>query len=140
LGGIIPSIKQKNFWKFFPKIPLPKGKEDIFINMKYIITERQNRILMESIPVGIRRRYGVSDIISHMEVVLDEFEDTMDICDFSTSGFIGKISEITLGDILYDYEYEQGGFFDSDIKDELYEFIYDTVEDYLHGIHVKKCK
>ena len=75
-----------------------------------------------------------------MEVVLDEFEDTMDICDFSTGGFIGKISEMTMNDILYDYEYEQGGFLDSDIKNELYEFIYDTVEDYLHEIHIKQCK
>jgi len=120
--------------------PLPKGKEDIFINMRIIITERQNRILKESIPVGIRRRYGVSDILGHMDLILDEFEDTMDICDFSISGFIGKISEMTLGDILYDYEYEQGlGPLDSDTKDELYDFIYETVGDYLHGIHVKKC-
>ena len=109
--------------------------------MRIIITERQNRILMESIPVGIRRRYGVSDIISHMEVVLVDFEDSMNICDFSTSGFIGKISEMTMGDILYNYEYAEGRSpLDYDNKDELYNFIYDTVKDYLHRIHIKKCK
>ena len=95
---------------------------------------------MESIPVGIRRRYGVSDILGHMDLILDEFEDTMDICDFSIGGFIGKISEMTLGDILYDYEYEQGwGPLDSDTKNELYDFIYDTVENYLNRIHITRC-
>jgi hypothetical protein len=39
LGGIIPSVKQKNFWE--KNVPLPKGKVDIFITMTYIITSEQ---------------------------------------------------------------------------------------------------
>jgi hypothetical protein len=106
--------------------------------MKIIITERQNNLLNENIPLGIRRRYDPDSMKSHLEVIIEDIEP----CDYgSVLDFISEMCDILVGDILYDYEDYHGGTVSSKIKDDFYYFVVDNFANYLKEIYDKnKCK
>jgi hypothetical protein len=96
-------------------------------------------MLMESIPVGIRRRYGVEDIKWLLEEILD---DVLNPCDYGSSGdFISEVCNMASGDISYDYEHLSGREVSSKDKDNLYDFIVDNFADSLKTHYDnKKCE
>ena len=47
--------------------------------MKIIITERQNKILMENIPVALRRRFNYDDLKGHLENLQDAGRRAMEL-------------------------------------------------------------
>ena len=105
--------------------------------MKYIITEEQNKRLMEDIPLGIRRRYDPDSIKSHLDVILDDVFP----CEYGFVGdFIGEMCDILAGDILYDYEEYHGIEVNSKTKDEFFILMVDNFANYLEQIYNKKCK
>ena len=72
--------------------------------MKIIITERQNKMLMEGLPVGIRRRINLRMIRDHLDFSILE---SVNPCNYSTSGdFITEMCDMMVVDFLDDFEYE----------------------------------
>ena len=103
--------------------------------MKIIITERQNDLLMENIPVALRRRFNYDELKGHLDFVIENYHP----CDYSTlSDFIGEMCDLLVNDLIDDY-YDDGGKVDAKTKDDLYYFMVDNFADYLQEIYDKKC-
>ena len=106
--------------------------------MKIIITERQNDLLIENIPVALRRRFNYDGIKGHLDFVMENYHP----CDYSTLGdFIGEMCDLLVNDLIDDYDYENGNQnVDNKTKDDLYYFMADNFADYLQEIYDKECK
>jgi hypothetical protein len=104
--------------------------------MKIIITERQENLLMENIPVAIRRRYNYDELKGHLLFIMEEITP----CDYGSLGdFIGEMCDMMVVDLIEDY-YEYGNQnVDNKIKDDLYYFMVDNFADYLQEIYDKEC-
>ena len=71
--------------------------------MKIIITERQEDLLMEDLPISFRRRFNFKMIKDHLDFSMLE---SINPCDYSTvCDFIGEMCDMMVSDILYDYEF-----------------------------------
>ena len=105
--------------------------------MKLIITERQNNLLNENLPTGIRRRFNYEEIKGHLIFIMENYSP----CDYgSLGGFIGEMCDIMVMDLVDDY-YEYGNQnVDNKTKDDLYYFMVDNFADYLQEIYDKECK
>jgi tRNA(Met) C34 N-acetyltransferase TmcA len=105
--------------------------------MKIIITERQNNLLMEDLPISLRRRINYNILKDHL---LDFIMENYNPCDYSTLGdFIGEMCDMLVLDLIDDYYYENGGKIDSKTKDDLYYFMVDNFADYLQELYDKQC-
>ena len=105
--------------------------------MKIIITERQNNLLKEDLPISLRRRINYRVIKDHLDFSILE---SVNPCDYSTLGeFIGEMCDMMVSDILYDYEYETGQSVGSKVKDDFYYFMVDNFADYLQEFYDKQC-
>jgi hypothetical protein len=105
--------------------------------MKIIITERQNKLLMEGLPASLRRRFNYKMIKDHLDFSMLE---SINPCDYSTVGdFINEMCDIMVGDILYDYEYETGQSVGSKVKDDFFYFMTDNFADYLQEFYDRQC-
>ena len=105
--------------------------------MKIIITERQEDLLKEGLPITLRRRFNFKMIKDHLDFTVLE---SINPCDYNTVGdFIGEMCDMMVDDILEDYEYETGQSVGSKIKDDLYYFMTDNFADYLQEIYDKQC-
>ena len=104
--------------------------------MKIIITERQNKMLMENIPAALRRRFNYDELKGHLDFIMENYNP----CDYSTLGdFIGEMCDMLVLDLIDDYYYENGGKIDSKTKDDLYYFMVDNFADYLQELYDKQC-
>ena len=105
--------------------------------MKIIITERQNKLLMEGLPMGIRRRINIRMIKDHLDFSILE---SVNPCDYSTSGdFITEMCDMMVVDFLDDFEYEHNLKVSSKDKDDFYYFMLDNFADYLQNFYDKQC-
>jgi hypothetical protein len=105
--------------------------------MKIIITERQEDLLMKGLPAGIRRRLNYNTIKDHLDFSILE---SINPCDYSDPGdFISEMCSMVVGDILYDFEYENKVKVSSKDKDEFYYFMNDNFADYLRNFYNKQC-
>ena len=69
--------------------------------MKIIITERQEDLLMEDLPISIRRRINYNILKDHLDFSILH---SINLCDdYSTSAdFIGDVSQLMVDDFLDD--------------------------------------
>lgn len=105
--------------------------------MKIIITERQNKMLMEGLPVGIRRRINLRMIRDHLDFSILE---SVNPCNYSTSGdFITEMCDMMVVDFLDDFEYEHNLKVGPNDKDDFYYFMLDNFADYLQDFYDKQC-
>ena len=106
--------------------------------MKIIITERQNKMLMESIPLGLRRRIFQSNfLIDHLDFTLLE---SLDPCEWDdTNHFIGDVCTTLVDDILDDYYYETKERLSREDRDELYWYFVETFGDHIVKFHKQQC-
>jgi len=104
--------------------------------MKIIITERQNNLLNENIPTGLRRRYNTDELKGHLEFITQNYNP----CDYGSLGdFVGEMCNMMVMDLIDDY-YEYGNQnVDNKTKDDLYYFMADNFADYLQEIYDKQC-
>jgi len=106
--------------------------------MKIIITEKQNDLLNENFPIGLRRRFDYNMIKDHLIFSITE---SIDPCDFTyEDDFIGEMCNMLANDLIDDY-YETGGgeIIYNKTKDDLYYFIADNFAGYLQEIYNKEC-
>ena len=106
--------------------------------MKIIITERQEDLLNENLPIGLRRRFDYNMIKDHLDFSLIE---SLNPCDFDYVGdFIGEMCDMLGNDLIDDY-YETGGngIINNKTKDDLYYFMVDNFADYLQEFYNKQC-
>lgn len=105
--------------------------------MKIIITERQNKLLMESLPVGFRRRYNYDLIKNHLDFSILE---SVSPCDWDDTGeFVGDMCQMMVEDLLEDYVTITDEKIDYSVKDDLYFFMFDTFGGYLKKFHKQQC-
>lgn len=105
--------------------------------MKIIITERQNKLLMESLPASFRRRYNYNLIKNHLDFSILE---SINPCDWDDLGdFVEEICNSMVVDLLDDFEQETKEYMDNKTKDYLYYFMIDNFYDYLANFHDKQC-
>ena len=91
--------------------------------MKIIITERQEDLLKEDLPISLRRRINYNILKDHLDFSILE---SVNPCDF-------------LYDFEYDFEYENNLKVSSKDKDDLYYFMTDNFADYLQEFYDKQC-
>ena len=106
-------------------------------NMKIIITERQNKMLMEGLPVGFRRRYNYDLIKNHLDFSILESTNPCDWVD--TGEFVGDMCQMMVEDLLEDYVTITDEKIDYSVKDDLYFFMLDTFGGYLQELYDKEC-
>ena len=105
--------------------------------MKIIITERQNKMLMEGLPVGFRRRYNYDLIKNHLDFSILE---SINPCDWDDTGeFVGDTCQMMVEDLLEDYVTITDEKIDYSVKDDLYFFMFDTFGGYLKKFHKQQC-
>ena len=105
--------------------------------MKIIITERQDNLLNENLPIGLRRRFNYNMIKDHL---IFSIRESVDPCDFTyEDDFIGEMCDMLVVDLIDDYYYENGIEIDSKTKDDLYFFMVDNFADYLQELYDKEC-
>ena len=108
--------------------------------MKYIITERQNKILVESIPVKMRRRFTYDRLKGSVDSAIKDVRLKTHTCDMSIDDYIHRISNMVVGDIFYTYEDESG---DNDIHEYANEFrtyIAGMFDEYLRERYNRICE
>ena len=108
--------------------------------MKYIITERQNKILVESIPVRMRRRFTHDRLKGSVDSAIKDVSLKIYICDMTVDEYIHRICNMVVGDIFYTYEDESG---DNDIHEYANEFrtyITGMFDEYLRERYIRICK
>ena len=105
--------------------------------MKIIITERQNNLLKEDLPISIRRRINYNILKDHLDFSILE---SVNPCDYSTLGeFIGEMCDMMVVDFLDDFEYDSGLKVSPKDKDDFYYFMIDNFADYLQEFYDKQC-
>ena len=105
--------------------------------MKIIITERQEDLLMEDLPINIRRRFSYNKIKDHLDFSILY---SVNVCEYSSPAeFIGDVSQMIVDDLLDDYYAETSQTVDSEIKDELYHFIVHNFGYYLRNFYKQQC-
>ena len=106
--------------------------------MKIIVTERQEDLLMEGLPVGIRRRFNYNMIKDNLDFTVLE---CIHPCDYGSLGdFIGEMCDMMVSDLVEDFESDTNQKVTSKVKDDLYYFIADNFADYLQDIYDKQCQ
>ena len=104
--------------------------------MRIIITERQNKMLMENIPAALRRRFNYDELKGHLDFIMENYNP----CDYSTLGdFIGEMCDMMVVDFLDDFEYDSGLKVSPKDKDDFYYFMTDNFADYLQEFYDKQC-
>ena len=126
-GGIL----KINFWKNF-------GKFGVFIYMKFIITERQSKILVEGIPVEIRRRITHDRIKFNIDEVVKDFNRSM--CKIPIDDYIHQVCHMTVGDIFYTYEDESGDKEIHQYANEFHSYVMELFEEYLREKYINRCR
>jgi hypothetical protein len=105
--------------------------------MKIIITERQEDLLNENLPIGLRRRFDYNMIKDHLDFSILE---SVNPCDYvNPLDFITEMCDMVVGDILYDFEYENKISVNPKDKDDFYYFMTDNFADYLQEFYDKQC-
>ena len=105
--------------------------------MKIIITERQNKLLVEGLPASLRRRVNYNMIKDHLDFTILE---SVNPCDFAYAGdFINEICDLLVVDFLDDFEYGSGLKVSPKDKDDFFYFMTDNFADYLQEFYNKQC-
>lgn len=105
--------------------------------MKIIITERQNKMLMENIPVRFRRRFNLKMIKDHLDFTLLE---SLNPCNWNdTDEFVGDMCVMMVEDLINDFSNQTNEKLKSSVKDELYYFMVNTFGSYLIKFHKQQC-
>ena len=109
--------------------------------MKIIITERQEDLLKEDLPISLRRRINYNILKDHLDFSILE---SVNPCDYATpSDFVSEMCDMVVGDFLYDFEYdfeyENNLKVSSKDKDDFYYFMTDNFADYLQEFYDKQC-
>lgn len=105
--------------------------------MKIIITERQNDLLNENLPIGLRRRLDYEELKGHLDFISENYSP----CDYGSSGdFIGEMCYMMVVDLIDDYYDIDNVKVDNKTKDDLYYFMVDNFADYLKEVYDKECK
>jgi len=101
--------------------------------MKIVITERQEDLLMEGLPAGIRRRTSFNIIKNHLDFSILE---SVNPCEYSTPGdFITEMCDMMVVDFLDD----SGLKVSPKDKDDFYYFMVDNFAEYLKEFYHKQC-
>jgi hypothetical protein len=104
--------------------------------MKIIITERQNKLLVENIPASLRRRFNYDELKGHLDFIIQNYNP----CDYGSLGdFVGEMCDMLVLDLIDDYYYENGEKIDSKTKDTLYYYMVDNFADHLANFYDKEC-
>jgi hypothetical protein len=105
--------------------------------MKIIITEKQNSLLNEDLPISIRRRINYNILKDHLDFSILE---SVNPCDYATpSDFVSEMCDMVVGDFLYDFEYENNLKVSSKDKDDFYYFMVHNFGYYLRNFYDKQC-
>ena len=105
--------------------------------MKIIITERQKDLLMEDLPINIRRRFNYNKIKDHLDFSILY---SVNVCEYSSpADFIGEVSQMIVDDLLDDYYAETSQTLEYEVKYELYDFIINNFEQYLSNFYKQQC-
>jgi len=105
--------------------------------MKIIITERQNKLLMEGLPVSFRRRYNYNLIKNHLDFSILE---SINPCDWDDFGdFVEEICNSIVVDLRDDFHQITGEDIDNKTNDDLYDFITNNFEQYLMNFYKQQC-
>jgi len=105
--------------------------------MKIIITERQNNLLNENIPIAFRRRYDYNVIKSHLEFSILENNNA---CEYDSVGnFISDICNMMVEDLIDDFYQSTNEDVDNKTKDDLYYFMVYNFGYYLRNFYDKQC-
>lgn len=109
--------------------------------MKILITERQNKILNENVPAGLRRRINKEELKGLLDDNLAMMIiDNVFPCDWNDiNDFVGDMCDMLVNDISDDYTYDSKEEIDSKSKDELFYFMVDTFADYLQNVYDEEC-
>jgi len=105
--------------------------------MKIVITERQEDLLMENIPIAFRRRYDYNVIKNHLEFSILENNNA---CEYDSIGnFISDICNMMVEDLIDDYYQETNQTDGGEIEDELHHFMVHNFGYYLRNFYNKQC-
>lgn len=105
--------------------------------MRIIITERQNKLLMEGLPASFRRRFNFKMIKDHLDFSLLE---SINPCEYDSAGnFISDICNMMVEDLIDDYYQETNQTDGGEIEDELHHFMVHNFGYYLRNFYNKQC-
>jgi len=105
--------------------------------MKIIITERQNKLLVEDLPASFRRRFNFKMIKDHLDFSLLE---SINPCEYDSAGnFISDICNMMVDDLIDDYYQETNQTDGGEIEDELHHFMVHNFGYYLRNFYNKQC-
>jgi uncharacterized protein YbgA (DUF1722 family) len=106
--------------------------------MKIVITERQEDLLMENIPIAFRRRYDYNVIKNHLEFFILENNNA---CEYDSIGnFISDICDMMVQDLIDDFYQSTSEDVDNKTKDDLYNFMVHNFGYYLRNFYDKQCQ
>ena len=108
--------------------------------MKYIITERQYKILSESLPVRLRRRLTIENLKDDLDWIVS---DEIDASDYKYPGvFIAEVCDFLKNMIIENFENESDVKISNSDKDQIFYYLVDTFENdliqYHHNYNIKK--
>ena len=105
--------------------------------MKIIITERQNKLLVEDLPASFRRRFNFKMIKDHLDFSLLE---SINPCEYDSAGnFVSDICNMMVEDLIDDYYQETNQTDGGEIEDELHHFMVHNFGYYLRNFYNKQC-
>jgi len=105
--------------------------------MRIIITERQNKLLVEGLPVSFRRRFNFKMIKDHLDFSLLE---SINPCEYDSAGnFVSDICNMMVEDLIDDYYQETNQTDGGEIEDELHHFMVHNFGYYLRNFYNKQC-
>jgi hypothetical protein len=105
--------------------------------MKIIITERQNKLLVEGLPASFRRRFNFKMIKNHLDFSLLESTNP---CEYDSAGnFVSDMCDMMVEDLIEDFYQNTNEDVDNKTKDDLYYFMVDNFAQYLQIFYNKQC-
>jgi hypothetical protein len=105
--------------------------------MKIIITERQNKLLMEGLPASLRRRFNFKMIKDHLDFSILESTNP---CEYDSAGnFVSDMCNMMVEDLIDDFYQDTNEDVDNKTKDDLYYFMVYNFGYYLRNFYDKQC-
>jgi hypothetical protein len=106
--------------------------------MKIIITERQNKLLVEDLPASFRRRFNFKMIKDHLDFSLLE---SINPCEYDSAGnFVSDMCNMMVEDLIDDFYQDTNEDVDNKTKDDLYYFMVYNFGYYLRNFYDKQCQ
>ena len=106
--------------------------------MKYIITERQSKILVEGFPIKLRRRFTYDYIKFNIDEVVKSVNHSM--CRMTIDEYVLQVCNMTTGDIFYSDDVKSMGKEIHQYANEFRSYVKSLFGEYLRERYIKRCR